>query len=659
IMIEQGNERVSEIAEHILGFDYDTFSKAVYAEQNALESLLNARPSERKMLIDRLLGIDKIQEAAKKAKTVSNQLRAHYKALYEQASTFRTEEKIEELNKIKKQIQELADNISKDIEYLKKLENEFNEIKKERAEMLKNREWHNELLSKQKQLEGKMAEFEGSYKKEKENEIKYNEIKTMLDGLKEKQKLLEEKIKRQENRLRNAYEMYLHLNKELKDKITLKSNLDKIIEKISLYDAKAMQENMDNINKIIIDKQSTIKSLFSEIKKAEIAIEHLKNAKKGRCPTCNTELGKEGIEVVMKFWISVIKESNAKMEKEKEELSRLMKKKQEIEKDMNNYKSLEEQKAMISEKLNSVKVDEEQVNNAKQNYNNEKEEFDRIKKEISEILEKVNVLEKDLYAIDIKLKEAKAYKAYEKDKILIENQIKEIAFDDKKLDGLNEAYSNKLKALSAVQERIKANKEKFETFTSMAARIEKELNENIKREKKIKRLEKLANDFAIIEQALEQYQTLRRDSIIEALNSAIASFWQILYPYKDYVSAFISIDEDGDYRFYVSNGKEHKLLDTVASGGERAVYALALRMSLSFILSKRLRWLILDEPTHNLDDAGVEALKYFIREQISDSVEQLFIITHDERLKDTSLGKVFLFTRKDDKKEKTEVSVIA
>ncbi|MEM4363915.1 MAG: hypothetical protein QXS90_01405, partial [Candidatus Diapherotrites archaeon] len=133
------------------------------------------------------------------------------------------------------------------------------------------------------------------------------------------------------------------------------------------------------------------------------------------------------------------------------------------------------------------------------------------------------------------------------------------------------------KRSTAIEEIIK--KRLHDHFKKHEKTLEKELNENIKREKKIKRLEKLANDFAIIEQALEQYQTLRRDSIIEALNSAIASFWQILYPYKDYVSAFISIDEDGDYRFYVSNGKEHKLLDTVASGGERAVYALALRMS--------------------------------------------------------------------------------
>jgi DNA repair exonuclease SbcCD ATPase subunit len=58
-----------------------------------------------------------------------------------------------------------------------------------------------------------------------------------------------------------------------------------------------------------------------------------------------------------------------------------------------------------------------------------------------------------------------------------------------------------------------------------------------------------------------------------------------------------------------------------------------------------LKWIILDEPTHNLDSAGIGKLIEVLGEKLPDIVEQIFIITHDESLKGISYANVIGFER--------------
>jgi ABC-type lipoprotein export system ATPase subunit len=46
--------------------------------------------------------------------------------------------------------------------------------------------------------------------------------------------------------------------------------------------------------------------------------------------------------------------------------------------------------------------------------------------------------------------------------------------------------------------------------------------------------------------------------------------------------------------------------------------------------------LILDEPTHNLDEIAVKNLIEIIHENVSEFIDQTFIITHDERLAESA-----------------------
>jgi DNA repair exonuclease SbcCD ATPase subunit len=60
--------------------------------------------------------------------------------------------------------------------------------------------------------------------------------------------------------------------------------------------------------------------------------------------------------------------------------------------------------------------------------------------------------------------------------------------------------------------------------------------------------------------------------------------------------------------------------------------ALAVRLAFAKILSPEFNILILDEPTHNLDSAAIETFISALQGELSEFLEQLFIVTHEERL---------------------------
>ena len=73
------------------------------------------------------------------------------------------------------------------------------------------------------------------------------------------------------------------------------------------------------------------------------------------------------------------------------------------------------------------------------------------------------------------------------------------------------------------------------------------------------------------------------------------------------------------------------------------------------VLVPNLNWLILDEPTHNLDEEAVRSLSRALYEQIPNIVDQTFVITHDENLKDAASGSLYIFTRDKSKGEASRV----
>lgn len=148
-----------------------------------------------------------------------------------------------------------------------------------------------------------------------------------------------------------------------------------------------------------------------------------------------------------------------------------------------------------------------------------------------------------------------------------------------------------------------------------------------------------------LERAIRETEELLRAELVGDINSALASVWRSVYPYDDYSGLRLKADEQ-DYLLEL-RAKDWIEVERIASGGERALSCLALRIAFARVLAPQLRLLILDEPTHNLDSNGIASLVSVLRERISDLVDQTILITHEEELEAAATGSCYRLEKGD------------
>jgi exonuclease SbcC len=154
--------------------------------------------------------------------------------------------------------------------------------------------------------------------------------------------------------------------------------------------------------------------------------------------------------------------------------------------------------------------------------------------------------------------------------------------------------------------------------------------------------------------AVKLTQDQLREEFLKSVNQTMNRIWSELYPYGDYTGIRLAIEKDYILQLRQDSGWVN--VEGTASGGERSVAALALRVAFSMVFIPNLRWLILDEPTHNLDSNAIEHLTDTLRERIGSFVEQVFLITHDERVSEGVGGNLYRLERNKDRNEPTRIA---
>ena len=98
--------------------------------------------------------------------------------------------------------------------------------------------------------------------------------------------------------------------------------------------------------------------------------------------------------------------------------------------------------------------------------------------------------------------------------------------------------------------------------------------------------------------------------------------------FNDFDFDYSGLKLDSEYKITIINKNEELNMDMM-SGGEKIVIALALRLGIARVVSKkRTELLLLDEPTIHLDterrDRLIEIISY------TSIVPQMIVVTHDE-----------------------------
>jgi len=633
---------VTERIQELLGIDYNLFSRAIYCTQNEIDYFLRLSPAERKKKLDDLFELSKYELARGNAVKAKNLL----KKIIEEKNSFLKQfeegrEKIDlgrEESLLKEKEVELERINTQSIEKKKELDNERNGL----LELEKNKKAFDKTQTQVIQLKTLLKELNETIGR-KEPSKPFEKINAELDEAKESL-----------SSIRLEAETVIG---ELESKKTEKEIGEKELEELNARKA-LLEEKEKKLESIVVEgiqaKEKMLERQQAETSRNETrlelvlhALESLKKAD-ASCPTCEAELAegqkrklvkeKEADEKSLNEKISVSKKALAVLGKELAELKEKESDKNRLEIEVRELKQLNSLIEGKKKKLKGIKVEgiKEKLTALKNDFGKAEERVNELKEmlRLSELIEKRKHAETEAKNAEKALKEI----AFNENEFVQKSNF--IAREEEKINSL-EGLRQKL------VESINEKKHHIESIKKDLARIESIKKEVLLLDGSVERLSLFAS-------ALEKTQVELRRHLIESINLAMDDLWAKLYPYQDYLSAQIQVNE-GDYDLVVKelNGTWVKV-EGVLSGGERSAAAITIRIAISLVLAKKLSWLILDEPTHNLDSNAIAMLSRMLKEHLPELVEQIFIITHDKELEKAASSNVYLLNRNKDLNEATK-----
>jgi DNA sulfur modification protein DndD len=231
----------------------------------------------------------------------------------------------------------------------------------------------------------------------------------------------------------------------------------------------------------------------------------------------------------------------------------------------------------------------------------------------------------------------------------VNSQIKLVDFDSERYSSLQKEKEGLIQRISSLKAKIEGHDQLISEKNKSKKNLENEIKSIDESSLKLKKEKKIIERAQILQNALKDAQQILRKEFVNTVNLAMSSVWETLYPYQDYPGVRMDIISEGmkrgDYNLQLEERTGNWIPVDLASGGERSMACLALRIAFVKVLVPNFKLLILDEPTHNLDSRGVDELSNALRERVSSLLEQVLVITHDEKLEKAVTGSCFKLDR--------------
>lgn len=682
---------VTSRVEQILKVNYELFSKAIYSEQNAIDYFLTLGKGQRMKKIDELLMIDRFEKARANAVALANKLADVKVGKQSAVDQLDSEEINKSIEEIRLSIEELERNKTKLQGELAELTKRKTDLEKETEELRKIREKFEELRRDKSAIDSALGEtyeiITGLEKILQSPDVQSigNDAESIVTSISSRLEEYSKKIDDMNNFLSERQAAYEGLQKqiaeskakieflrgekisrleeEVEEKLELKTEFEHLRDKTG-----------ENIDQQLAEKQAMVGKLIGELESAKSKVSELGeilgklSSVAGKCPVCDSALSEERKNMLMT-------EKRRELEALKKKIDAASSRRQLTEQEMAKLqaaaKKLEE---MFSEIKDLDKVRAE-LEDSRQLFIQQSKSFEALSAELSSMKTEVGIVQKELEATvgsKQKLEILSAQMAdYENRKSRLEQlkakkeeMEKHIAETEAEVAGRElEKAEEWLRNAIAKEKEAETKLTNFDSLISeraaRAAEYEKSLAASQKEKEEIERLDALIKDLKIFTQALQQTQVELRKEFVEAVNYTMNKLWQTLYPYGDFIGVRLGIEE-GDY---VLQLQERALswvnVEGVASGGERSIACLALRIAFSLILAPQMRLLVLDEPTANLDSNAIGVLATTLRENINEFIDQCFIVTHEEALEAAVTGSAYRFERDKGKDEATKIVQIS
>jgi len=673
------SQRVTETVEKVLKVNYELFSKAIYSEQNALDYFLTIPKGDRLKKMDELLMIDKFEKARASCVSLRNKLierKLGKQSIVDQIDMMALQKSLDELKNSTNELLNAKTKLEKELNVIeerrKKAEEEVNELEKinKEFESLRREEVKidgviNEIGKTLKELEEFLDD-----KKPEEIESQLIELTKLLEKMSNE---LNEKRQRQSDINRKISELKTKLEflqkekKKLINEFEEKQNLKKKLERIKNEYGNDVKIKLNEKRKNYEKTSEEIQTIKEKLNQLEETVNELSGIN-GKCPVCESKVSEE-----RKSYL--IKRREEEMHNLRERLKQL-KKQKEIDKE--HIKKLEEvldTYKLLIEKTKDLDSVKNELENIQKNVTEFFKLIEHSEKEFMEFKKDVEILEKEMklkteerqrmVLLNTKIQEYNAKKRRLSELEDMKKEIKKRLEDieqkigERDLEKIRKEFRNLVAYERELEGKIEGNTQLIKERQNRIEEYELKIKTVKEQREEIVKLEKIIKNLQIFEKALEETQTTLRREFVEAINFTMNQLWVTLYPYDDFYGIALNI-EGGDYILQLKDRMGRWVnVDGIASGGERSIACLALRIAFAMVLAPQLRWLILDEPTMNLDSKGINVLATTLRERIRDFVEQCFLITHEPGLEEAITGSAYRLERDKSRDGATKITPIS
>jgi exonuclease SbcC len=675
-LITTGAKEVTTSIMNLTKMSKDAFVHTLFASQKELTSLSNSKPEDRKKMIRKLLGLEKIdfveKELIEKSRELKREISAFTEFLLSAEDISIKKEHIVEYTNQNQEIQKdintrttLLDNTKIEEQTIKQELELYTKTKEQkqnlhaRCELLKNsiksHQINQDKLSNElNNLKVKQEELRGL------QSVKQEYI-SLHESIKEQEKLKEYHIRKEglileQNELREQY-------KKAKDTISLLESETKehkeLVEK-----EKALEVKLESIKQTLIQIQTKEKALLQEIAGEQKLIsdiskkiENITNlGRESNCPTCTRPLLDEYDNVILSLEYIVKTTQKEKIDKATINLEEIQKNKEQIEESQKAYikEHFELSKAinLIESKNKDLQLQKEHFEKVTQKGVKNKTELAKLEiysydntiheqmlekqKELKTKYEYVLSLETMLKRVD-SIKEGLQTSISNQDKYNLELLQKDLEFQAINYDEVK--HQEKIKQYDEVQAQkdsltavINELKVKIATIQGQIKTIQESLNNNEIQLAKVQTKKDDLTDYEKIKISLAEFKTKLNSKVAPRISDIASTMYAQITKGK-----YQHIEVSNDFDFYIyDEGKKYPI--ERFSGGEIDLANLVLRIAISKTLSElsgasSVEFLAFDEVFGSQDEnRRMEILEAF--HTIKEQYRQIFLISHEMEIKE-------------------------
>ncbi|MEM2978455.1 MAG: SMC family ATPase [Candidatus Hadarchaeales archaeon] len=678
-LVEGGTSgKVTELVEKLLGLNYDLFERAVYSQQNRLDYFLTLRPAERKKKVDEVMGMDRLEVARQKLGTLSKRLSEEARdrrrmvegqdreALLRQLEELRRkregdERKAEELRRKEGELSPRLEEVRKRLEELEELGR--------RVERLRTREREEgarieQLQRQQEELRAKLGgppDLEALEREAGEAERAHSEARA------EEERAGSELLaaERRKGSLRAELQGMEGQRRALEQRVREKEAKEGWLREVGAGELPSRLEEVRKRLEEVRGELARVEAREGEVRKG---LEELSSAGSS-CPVCEAPLDggrKEALQGRRRRELEELGRRRAELRvrlrelgEEERRLSELERRVRTVEGELKELPELRRELERLGEErvkkegeLEACEKGLEVLRERHRQAGVRKEESwkrwqeARARLELARSLLELErqlrdrrvqhlSLQRELWELERKYREEEVRRAREEKETLL-----------RQLEGLRGE-------LRGLERLLKEEGERLEL-------LRRDLLNLRRLELEALRLEEASEALGLLQVALSRTQAMMRELFVEQVNQLMEDLWQEVYPYGDYTSLRLSVGEGGDYEFELRDRRGNWLpVEGVASGGERTDACFVMRVALAKVMAPGLGWIVLDEPTHNLDAEAIQELARVLKDRLPSLVRQVLLITHEERLEAAVSGYLYRFSRDKDREGPTVVEQIS